>query len=122
MRKFIGSSGIAIATLSAPLIAQAQNLNGVIGLVNSLINVTIGLLIGVAIIGFFVGLIKYLFGKDAQEAKGKAIKMMIWGILAITVMLSVYGLVRLLQNTFGITNQQSIAPPNIGEFKLKQGI
>ena len=122
MRKIIGSS-IAASALAAPLIAQAQSLNSAIGLVNSMINVAIGLLIGVAIIAFFWGLIRYLFGQGKAESEKKTnVKMMIWGILAIAVMLSVYGLVRLLQNTFGLQNQSSIAPPNIGEFKVKSGI
>lgn len=120
MRKTIGSS-IAAFTLASPLIAQAQSLNSAIGLVNSMINVAIGLLIGVAIIGFFVGLIRYLFTQGADKDQKSNVKLMIWGILAIAVMLSVYGLVRLLQNTFGLQNQSSIAPPNIGEFKIKEG-
>src|SRR5262249_43382447 len=97
----------------------AQTIRTVTSLVSSLINYAIGILIGVAIIAFFYGMIKYLFGAtgDATQ-KGKAAKLMIYGILSIAVMLSVYGLVRLLQNTFGVGNNQLVQPPQIDNLQI----
>src|SRR3990167_4376395 len=102
MRSRTGLSLIGFAVLAAPLIAQAQNIESVTSLISSLVNYSITILIGVAIIAFFYGLIRYLFSATGAEDKGKAAKIMIWGILALFIMLSIYGLVRLLQNTFGV--------------------
>jgi len=122
MRSRISSLIIGFGVLAAPLIAQAQNIESVTSLVSSLVNYSIGILIGVAIIAFFYGLIKYLFNQTGEE-KGKGAKIMIWGILALFIMLSIFGLVRLLQNTFGVgggTIQQVGGSPNIGGIKIEQ--
>src|SRR4051812_24302644 len=115
MRKIALSASVSFIALSAPLLASAQSITSVTTLVSALINYAIGILIGVAIIAFFVGLIRYLFTAKAEEGKKGAIKMMVYGILAIAVMLSVYGLVRLLQNTFGVGNNAAVPPPSIGQ-------
>jgi len=122
MGKIIISTGSSIAALSIPFIASAQSITSVTTLISALINYSIGILIGVAIIAFFLGLIKYLFKStgDATE-KGKAAKLMIYGIIAIAVMLSIYGLVRLLQNTFGVGNGAAVPPPTIGQLQINQG-
>src|SRR3989344_4279713 len=122
MGKIIISAGSSIAALSIPFIASAQSITSVTTLISALINYSIGILIGVAIIAFFLGLIKYLFKStgDATE-KGKAAKLMIYGIIAIAVMLSIYGLVRLLQNTFGVGNGAAVPPPTIGQLQINQG-
>ena len=122
MGKIIISTGSSIAALSIPFIASAQSITSVTTLISALINYSIGILIGVAIIAFFLGLIKYLFKStgDATE-KGKAAKLMIYGIIAIAVMLSIYGLVRLLQNTFGVGNGAAVPPPSIGQLQINQG-
>src|SRR3989344_9032814 len=121
MRKIIVAAG-SVGTFAMPLMASAQSITSVTTLISSLINYSIGILIGVAIIAFFVGLIKYLFKStgDATE-KGKAAKLMIYGIIAIAVMLSIYGLVRLLQNTFGVGNGAAVPPPTIGQLQINQG-
>ncbi len=106
--------------LSVPFVANAQSITGVTTLLSALINYAIGILIGVAIIAFFMGLIRYLFSAKGEDTKKGAIKLMIYGILAIAVMLSVYGLVRLLQNTFGVGNGTAVPPPSIGQLQITQ--
>ena len=40
--------------------------------------------------------------EESKKAKGR--NFMIWGIIALAVMVSVWGLVGILENTFGINN------------------
>ena len=120
MRKIIISAGSSLTALSMPLVASAQSITSVTTLISSLINFTIGILIGVAIIAFFIGLIRYLFTARADDTKKGAAKLMIGGIVAIAVMLSIYGLVRLLQNTFGVGNSTVVPPPSIGQLQINQ--
>lgn len=66
-----------------------------------IISPLVGLLIGVAIALFIWGLLKYL--KSGLGEKGeleKAKMMMFWGVIIITVMVSVWGLVEVLQRMF----------------------
>ena len=73
----------------------------IIRLVNSILTPAVPLLIGIAVALFLWGLVKYLGSglgepKKVQEARS----LMIWGIISITVMVSVWGLVRILQGVF----------------------
>lgn len=62
----------------------------------------IPLLFSLAITMFVWGIVQYVINTDNEEKKGKGKMLMIWGIVALTVMVSVWGLVRILGNTFGV--------------------
>lgn len=89
-----------------PLIANAQTairpdyVNSIIEAVGQWINMLVPLLIGLAVVVFFYGLVKYIWG--GAEAKAAAISSMVWGVIAIAVMVSIWGLVGLLQDISGV--------------------
>ncbi|MDQ3244998.1 MAG: pilin [bacterium] len=62
------------------------------------------LLFAVALVAFLYGVVKFLMNADNQEEADKGKKFMIWGIVALAVMFSVWGLVGILRSTFGVTN------------------
>jgi ethanolamine transporter EutH len=99
-----------IASLLLPAIASAQNIQSVFLLFSNLLNALIGMLITIAIVVFFWGLIKYLLHDGSSEDAHKGIHQMIWGVIAIFVMVSIWGLVALLQRTFGVDNNQAKVP------------
>ena len=60
-------------------------------------------LFAVTIVVFFWGMIKFIFTDDASEREtGK--QFMLWGIIGLTVMFCVWGLVYILSQTFGVPN------------------
>lgn len=69
------------------------------GLVNSLIAIVIGL----ALLAFFWGLAKFIFNVSGDEKsieEGK--RIMIWGIITLFVMVSVWGIVGFLQGELNL--------------------
>lgn len=60
----------------------------------------IRIIFALAIVYFSWGVVQYMLYPDEGEKKEKGKSMMIWGLIALTVMFSVYGLVRMIQNTF----------------------
>ena len=73
----------------------------------------IPLLFAVAVAMFIWGAIKFFIIETDEEAKrtqGK--QFMIWGIIALTVMISVWGLVNILVSTFGIPNVLPTVAPS----------
>lgn len=109
-RSFIASSTLAASLLALPLIASAQTIQGVLNTFGAIINILVVLAIGVAILVFFYGLIMYLVKAGDEKAKG--LQLMLYGVVAIFVMVSIWGLVRLLGNTFlpGVSNNPLPAP------------
>lgn len=96
------SSGSSASTLSCKL-ANNTKFQDLITYVNCIINLSIiPLLFTLATLFFIWGVVQYMLA-DADERKRETGKQyMVWGIVALTVMLSVWGLVNLLGNTFGL--------------------
>jgi len=55
-----------------------------------------------AVIYFFWGLAQYIIKSGNEEARTEARNIMIYGIIILFVMLSVWGLVGLVGSTFGV--------------------
>lgn len=68
-------------------------------IINQILNPLAGLLIVLALVVFLWGMIKYL-RVAGEEDKENAKRIMWWGIVALFVMVSVWGLVQILVNTF----------------------
>lgn len=110
--RFIGTSILSIGVVALPALASAQSLLNTLGFFNTILNAAIGLLITLAIIAFFWGLIRYLF-TEGTEGKAAGLKIMLMGVITIFVMVSIWGLVRLLQSTFQVTSTTPVVPQGI---------
>lgn len=106
---------IALPSIVAAQQTAAQGLLGTLALANRILNGLVGLMILVAILAFFWGLIKYLFSGGGED-KSEGLKLMFYGVIAIFVMVSIWGIIKLLQNTFGVTQNTSITPDGIRSF------
>ena len=62
----------------------------------------IPLIFAIAIALFVWGVVQYVINADSEEKRKKGKQFMIWGIIALTVMLSVWGLVKIVGGTFGL--------------------
>jgi len=79
------------------------------GFVRELVNPFIILLIGVATVIFIFGVLEFLisFGKTGEKGKGWATRAqgrshMVWGLVGLAIMVGVFGILKLVLNTFGI--------------------
>jgi uncharacterized membrane protein YidH (DUF202 family) len=100
--------------MAMPFLALAQTDPGSVTSVTTLyqkilyfLNLAVPLAIAIAVVIFIYGVLKYVTAGE-DEDKSKARNFMIWGIVAIFVMVSVWGLVNILKNTFGLQNNVSI--------------
>jgi len=57
-----------------------------------------------AVASFIWGVVQYVINSDEEAKRAKGRSFMIWGIIALAVMVSIWGLVGILRNTFGIEN------------------
>ena len=105
MKKIVSIVSGSVVLL--PAIAFAQNANYAINLVTSAKNVLdqlVVFLIALAVVWFIWNVIRYTMSSD-EEKKSAAKSQMIWGIIAIAVIVSIWGLVGILQNVFGVNTQ-----------------
>ncbi len=73
---------------------------GIIGLLNT---VVVPVIFALAFLVFIYGVVKYLFisgGEETKRTEGR--NFMLWGIIGMVVLFSVWGLVSILLSTLGI--------------------
>jgi len=109
---------VAAVAVASPTLAFAQRgLDGVLVTIGGLLGTLIPILITIAVIVFFYGLIKYILAAGDAESKATGLKIMIGGLVALFVMVAVWGLVGILAETFdirpgeGIQNVDRLVPP-----------
>ena len=66
-----------------------------------------------ALLFFIWGLAIFIKNSGSEDAHKEGRDKMIWGVLALFVIVAVWGLVRFLGNVFGIRNTGPFAPPGI---------
>jgi len=116
MKKFIVS---ALAFSPVLAFAQApgnlQNVNNFLTSIGRLIGTALPIVIGLALLGFFWGLARFILKGADPTAQKSAKNMMIWSIVALFIMVSVWGLVNFLGSTLGVGagsgNNPNQAPP-----------
>jgi hypothetical protein len=85
-----------------PILASAQTSFGtILGTIGGLINAIIPILIAGALAYFIFGVIRFVIASDA-DAKADARKVVVQGVIGLFVIVSVWGLVGVVQSTFGI--------------------
>jgi zinc transporter ZupT len=62
------------------------------------------LIFALATASFVWGVVQYVINTTDETKKAKGKQFMIWGIVALTVMMCIWGLVGILGGTFGLSN------------------
>ena len=68
----------------------------------TLIKLVVPFLFTLATVAFIWGIIQYFLNAENEEKRKKGKNFMIWGIISLFVMISMWGLVGVLTNTFGV--------------------
>lgn len=102
-----------MALAATPFMAQAATvgtLGQLLGVVNSIVTALLPFIIGLAVLYFTWGVFQFVGAAGDEEARKSGRDKMIYGIIGIFVMVSVWGLVRLLEGTF-TTTKTALPPP-----------
>ncbi|MCF7843301.1 hypothetical protein K9M47_00200 [Candidatus Gracilibacteria bacterium] len=123
MKTFSLSALFFVGTFTS-VFAQQGQVNGswllsIINLAQTVVNSLSPILITVALLAFFWFLIQFIWkGGESPSAHANGMKGMGYSILALFVMVSIWGIIQVLQNIFGvptITNQPDVPtlPPSM---------
>lgn len=117
--KFILSSLFGALTFVPALAFAAAgdvpltSLGSALASLKALMDMIVPILIGLAVIAFLFGVMKFVFNAGNEDARKAGKDLMIYGIIGIVVMVSVWGLVAFVQSTFGLNRGTQIQYPNI---------
>ncbi len=109
----------AVAQYTPGAVANATTVNGTainqfILLVQNVTNALIPIAVTLAVLAFFWYLIKFIWqGKENAETKKEGLAGMGWSIVALFVMVSIWGLVGFIGSTTGIGQGGKVPIPTI---------
>ena len=97
----------AASSILAPLVALAASppadfKNLVKLIIDSIITPLIALIFALAFLGFLWGAAQFVMKADEPTARTKGKDKMLYGLIALAVMFSAWGLVKILTGTFGL--------------------
>ncbi|MDQ5962768.1 MAG: hypothetical protein QG653_575 [Patescibacteria group bacterium] len=121
MRKNFITVSVALL-LTVPLSVFAVSFDSLGGLINNFTTNVVKALgylaMSAAVVAFFFGMVQFIWasreGKEEEMTKGK--RFMVWALIALFVMFSVWGIIKFVQQTIGLPNSSEITIPtlNIG--------
>ncbi len=104
----------AMSALPVLAFAQGRNIQSIFDLVLDLINrYIIPIIIGLAVVWFLWGVAQYVMAAGDEDKKKTGRDHMIYGIIALFVMVAVWGLVNVLGGTLNLTT----TPPPLPEIR-----
>ncbi len=108
---------LSLYLLFAPFYAFAQTPTTFIGLANMLVRILndgVVLMITAVIVVYFYGIVGRVYKSSQGETKGDMSSYLMWGIAIIFLMVSIWGVIQILQNTlFGPPPATNPNPSNV---------
>ena len=106
---------IALGAFFAPFVASAQaapgsNVNALISWFHALIKSLPPIILTLAVVYFFWNVAKYVLASGDEEKRKEGQQGIVYGIIGITVMVSIWGLVTFLTSTAGFGATTITAP------------
>ena len=85
------------------LVNCSGGMSNVTGIINfgtcTLMNAIVPLLVSLAVVAFIYGVIKYFLNPENEEKRKDGKSFMLWGLIALFVMMSIWALVGIFSNT-----------------------
>jgi hypothetical protein len=82
---------------------QFHNFKELVAYVIDLINLLLPVIVGLSLLVFFWGLVKFLYRAGDAKSHAEGRNLMIWGIIALFVMLSYYSLISIFSHDLGFS-------------------
>lgn len=107
-----------LAIIAVPFVAFAAPADDIVSPIANNILRTVRVLSTVvfvlAVVAFGWGIVQFIFAGGDPSAIGKAKSFLLWGVIGMAVMASVFGLTDFLQRYFGVTaGGINIVTPNV---------
>ncbi len=103
-KKYLSSSVVlsflpAITFAGTPTLV-ATDAFSLLKILQNIVDAVIPFIIGLGILVFIYGIFNFISSAGDEEARANAKQLIIWGVLGIFIMISVWGLVNILMGTF----------------------
>lgn len=113
MKRF--SKGLVIASAMLPMFAFAQlgNIENIVESIGKLVSLATPIVVGLALLAFFWGLVKFIFSSGDEDARGDAKGLMIWSVVALFIMISIVGIITFIGDALDIDQGGDLDVPTV---------
>lgn len=112
MSKYFSNTALpalfALAVFTTPSFAAAATIDSLIDAGSSVLESFIPILLGVATLVFFWGLVKFINHADDEKAVEEGKQLMLWGMVALFVMIALWAIIGWIQTELGLDNAASL--------------
>lgn len=70
-------------------------------IIQNIANPAIKLMLAIAVMVFLYGVVEFILGADNEEKRNVGKQHIIWGLIGLFIMVSVFGIMRILLNLWG---------------------
>ena len=95
---------LLLSVFPTSVFAAIYNAQGLLVALLNLFNSLIYVVFGFALVLFFWGLAKFILKSGDEKSHEDGRRLMFWGVIALFVMASIWGIIAVLQDDFGIFN------------------
>ena len=74
------------------------------GIIDGILKPLIPFIIALAVVIFLWGVLKFIMAAGDEKKRGEGRDSIIWGLIGITIMVSIWGLVKILTDTLNLDN------------------
>lgn len=106
---------VAFGSAFAPFLASAAftGTSGFVTSLGSIIGTLTPIVFALALLYFFWGLAQFILASGDAEKASEGKSKMIWGVVALFVMSTVFGLITFIQTELGINASQTTTIPRV---------
>lgn len=91
-----------LAALSPIAALAATTINAAVTTIGNIIDLVVPILMVIASVVFIWGIITYILAAGNDDRKKEAKSLILWGLVALFVIVAMWGLVQILGKTFGV--------------------
>ncbi len=106
--KNVQKLSLALAMFALPLVTLAADVDTILGKVSEWLRLLFPIAVGVALLVFIWGMIQFIAKAGSEEERSAGRQRMIWGVVALFAIVSIWGLVGFVSETFDIRQDSAV--------------
>lgn len=104
---------LVILLLPSGASAEFDGIKGILTGVSGLMNMVVRIIFGLALIYFFWGGARFILNAGDAKTREDGKNKMIWGVITLFVMISIYGIIAWLTGVLGLPSGDSVLDSGI---------
>ncbi|MCI0619846.1 pilin [Candidatus Wolfebacteria bacterium] len=104
-------SALVLFAVMVPRVVFGQTITGILDTAGGIVGRLIPIVAGVALLVFFWGLVRFIASAGSEDGRKAGKQIMLWGIIALFVMIAIWGIVAFIRVSLGVNQEDNPNAP-----------